>query len=295
MKKIKIGIVGGDRRMLEVAECLKEYDVKIWGIDPCYIKSGIHSKNIDEVLVDADVLILPSPPCADDIRVNCPLYTEESGEKIHRIFETLKKDAIVLGGRISPRIKDLATRAGLKVFDYFASEEVLIKNAVPTAEGAIGVAIYNTDVTVFDSKIAIIGYGRIGRALALRLTALGADVTVFDRKDEKLALAMSEGARGVRIEYKDGKSSLLGLSEGFDIIYNTVPLWLVTEEIVSKIPNKTLVVDLASAPGGIDITVVKKYGTNHIQALAIPEKIAPRSAGRIIAESIIKIIGEELV
>lgn len=280
--------------MLEVVECLKGYDVRIWGIDPCYIKSGTVCKTVDEAVTDADVLILPSPPCADDIRVNCPMFTEESGEKISRIFNILKKDCIVLGGRISPRVKELATREGLKVFDYFASEEVLIKNAVPTAEGAIGVAIYNTDVTVFRSNIAIIGYGRIGRALALRLTSLGATVTVFDRKDEKIALAMSEGARGVKIEYKNGQSSLLGIADGYDIVYNTVPLWLITEEIVREIPKKTLVVDLASAPGGIDIPAVKKYGLNHIQALAIPEKIAPRSAGRIIAGSIIKIIGEEL-
>ena len=294
MKKYRIAVVGGDRRMLEVIECLKGCEVKIWGIDESYIKSGVYCKSIDEAISDAQILILPSPPCADDIRVNCPLYTEESSEKIHRVFELLKKDCIVLGGRISPRVKELATREGLKIFDYFASEEVLIRNAVPTAEGAIGVAIYNTEVTLFDSEIAIIGYGRIGRALALRLNALGADVTVFDRKDEKLAFAMSEGARGVKIEYKDGESTLAGLSKGFDIIYNTVPLWIVTEEIVKQIPKETLVVDLASAPGGIDILAVKKYGTNYIQALAIPEKIAPRSAGRIIAGSIIKIIGEEL-
>lgn len=293
MKKRKIAVVGGDRRMLEVIECLKDHDVRVWGIDPCYIKSGTVCKTVDEAITDADVLILPSPPCADDIRVNCPLFTEESGEKIHRIFDTLKKDCIILGGRVSPRIKELATREGLRVFDYFSSEEVLIKNAVPTAEGAIGVAIYNTDVTVFNSEIAIIGYGRIGRALALRLTALGAFVTVFDRKDEKIALAMSEGAKGIKIEHKNGQSSLLRISEGYDIVYNTVPLWLITEEIVSKIPNRTLVVDLASAPGGIDIPASKKYGLNNIQALAIPEKIAPRSAGRIIAESIIKIIEEE--
>ena len=292
MKERRIAVVGGDRRMLEVIECLKGHDVKIWGIDESYIKSGTYCKSIDEAIGDAEVLILPSPPCADDIRVNCPLYTEESSEKIHRVLEALKKDCIVLGGRLSPRVKELATREGLKIFDYFASEEVLIKNAVPTAEGAIGVAIYNTDVTVFGSEIAIIGYGRIGKALALRLTALGARVTVFDRKDEKLALAMSEGANGVKIEYKDGESSLMGLSRGFDVIYNTVPLWIITEEIVRGLPKDTLVVDLASAPGGIDMLAVKKYGTNYIQALAIPEKIAPRSAGKIIAGSILKIMEE---
>ena len=75
------------------------------------------------------------------MRINCPLFSEESGIKFHKLLESIQPQAVILGGRISPRFRDMAIKQGFRVYDYFNREELLIKNAVPTAEGAIGVAI----------------------------------------------------------------------------------------------------------------------------------------------------------
>jgi dipicolinate synthase subunit A len=55
-----------------------------------------------------------------------------------------------------------------------------------------------------------------------------------------------------------------------------------------------LLVDLASPPGGFDIVAAKKYGIDIIRALSLPAKTAPKTAGSIIAESILNIIEEEI-
>lgn len=294
---LKFAFIGGDRRSIEAIKTIAEKGVivAVWGIDGEYFPSPLWCKETcEEALSGADVVILPTPPSEDDVRVNCPLFSKESGIKIHKMLEMLSSKAIVLGGRISPRMREFAAKREIKMIDYFNREELLIKNAVPTAEGAIGISIEKTDCTLFGAKAAILGYGRIAEALASRLKALGTAITVFARKAESIAKAQSEGYNGIKIEYVDNRCSLERLAENFDIIYNTVPHWIVTEEIIKVIPRKTVFIDLASAPGGVDLVAAKKYNFDVVRALALPAKIAPRTAGKIIAESIINIVEEEL-
>ena len=293
----KVGIIGGDSRTLEVIRILRQkgMEVAVWGIDAKYIDSFAVCDTFENAVDNADVVVLPTPPSEDEVRVNCPLFSNESGVKIHKLLEVMPENAVLLGGRVSPRIKDLASKRNVKCYDYFNTEELLIKNAVPTAEGAIGIAVDKMPKTIFNSKIAIIGFGRIGEALAIRLNALGAKVSVFARKGISIAQAESKGLNGVKIEFNNGVSSLSKLASGFDLIYNTVPYWLITEEIIADIPKSTLVVDLASAPGGVDLVAAKKYNLNLIHALSLPSKTAPVSAGEYMAESILNIISEESV
>ena len=296
-KNLKIGVIGGDKRIVETVKklCSKDFCVSVWGIDPEYIDSALIKDSCEDTVTGADVVILPIPPSEDEVRVNCPLFSQESGVKIHKLLDMLHENTLLLGGRISPRLKDLAAKRNLKCIDYFNTEELLIKNAVPTAEGAIGIAVNKMPKTIFNSKIAIVGFGRIGEALALRLKALGANITVFARKGISIAQAEGKGMSGVKIVYENSVSTLNKLAMNFDLIYNTVPYWLITEDIIKLLPKSTLIVDLASAPGGVDLIAAKKYGTNVIHALALPSKTAPISAGEYISESIINIITEEIL
>jgi len=294
-KKLKIGIVGGDRRIIKVSSVLDKlkYDVKVWGIDNTYFETDLCVSTCEEAVSDADVVILPTPPSEDEVRINCPLFSGESGIKFYKLLELLPKKAIILGGRMSPRFKDIASKHNFKTYDYFNREELLIKNAVPTAEAAIGIAIDKFPKTLFGSHVAVLGFGRIGEALASKLNLLGAKVTVFARKNASIAKAQSMGVNGRKIAFSNNVSTLGELSQGYDIIYNTVPYWIITEDILKNISKSTLIIDLASAPGGVDIVAAKKYEINIIHALSLPAKTAPESAGVIIAESILNIIEEE--
>ena len=296
MTDLKISVVGGDKRIVEVIKILREkgFDVSVWGIDDAYISPLLCKNNCEEAVSNADIVVLPTPPSEDEVRVNCPLFSKESGIKLHKLLELLPEKSVVMGGRMSPRLRDFAAQRGLKAFDYFNREELLVKNAVPTAEGAIGIAIEKSPKTLFGAEIAILGFGRIGESLAYRLKGLGAKITVYARKGASVAKAESEGMVGAKICYRNGASSLSELTKGYDIIYNTIPYWVVTEDIIQNMPKSTLIIDLASAPGGFDIVAAKKYDVEIIHALALPSKTAPASAGAIIADSILNIITEEL-
>ena len=56
---------------------------------------------------------------------------------------------------------------------------------------------------------------------------------------------------------------------------------------LSKLRRDTLIIDLASKPGGVDLAEAERLNIKAIHALGLPGKTAPVTAGEIIAESII--------
>ena len=78
----------------------------------------------------------------------------------------------------------------------------------------------------------------------------------------------------------------------FDTIINTVPVMILTEEILASSKAGCLVIDLASKPGGTDFAAAKRMEINAIHALALPGKVAPASAGKLITETIREITDE---
>ena len=70
----------------------------------------------------------------------------------------------------------------------------------------------------------------------------------------------------------------------FDLIFNTIPKLIIDADMLSKIGKRTLVIDLASVPGGVDFEAARKMGVKVIWALSLPGKVAPDTAGDIIAQ-----------
>ena len=166
-----------------------------------------------------------------------------------------------------------------------------IRNSVLTSEGALAVAMNTLEVSLFGSKCAITGYGRLGKTLAPMLKNMGAGVTVAARRDTDIAWAAAYGFDCLKICFlKNGTSSLTKLSQGYDVIFNTVPSWIFDRSILKNFSKNTLIIDLASAPGGVDPSAAKEFGVKVITALSIPGKYAPISAGNVIGECIIEVL-----
>jgi len=62
---------------------------------------------------------------------------------------------------------------------------------------------------------------------------------------------------------------------------------------LQKLKSETVIIDLASNPGGVDFTAAKNLGRNVIWALSLPGKYAPVTSGKILAKSIKIIMGEK--
>lgn len=173
-------------------------------------------------------------------------------------------------------------------FDYMKDETYVLKNAFLTAEGAVACIEQNTDYSVTGSKILIIGYGRIAKALHKILSAYGARVTVCSRSSLSAAQAQFDGAEHIYF------SDLKKISD-HDIVINTVPHIVLTKEELLVLKKGVLILDLASFPGGVDTLVAKSLGIHLINGRGMPSKYTQKTAGEIIGEAVMNIIkGEKL-
>lgn len=295
---IKLALLGGDLRQLSIARRLSGlgFETAVWGLGTCEQEIGdaVRCSEWTDAIKGSRAVILPLPASADGVRVNCPLTTDAQSQlKMMTLLENLTPETLIIGGRFTPAFKSSADSRGMRAIDYFESEELQIKNAIPTAEGAIAIAMNELPITIQGAHAAVIGYGRVGKTLADKLLALGARITVAARKTTDLAWAHNKTFETLKIEVRDGKSSLSALKTGYDVIFNTVPYWLFDGHILSQLCEKTLIIDIASAPGGVDSKAASECGIKVIWALSLPGKCSPFTAGEIICDSVIDILAQE--
>lgn len=277
MKKT-VYVIGGDLRQITVADMLEKEGFNVYTI-------GLSDKDYDIKLLErADIIILPIPVSYDNIYINAPFARERIA--IREVIDSISPECFVLGACISPDQERMLTSKKIRYADYYKRDELIIKNAIPTAEGAIEIALAEMPITLFESKVLITGYGRVGKVLAERLKALGAEVTVSARKCADFAWIEEKGMKFIHT------NDLITKAENFDLIVNTIPAVVLDEEVLERVRDSTLVIDLASKPGGVDFNTAKKLGKNVIWALSLPGKSAPITSGKIIKETVMNILAE---
>lgn len=181
----------------------------------------------------------------------------------------------------------MALRArGLRWRDYFAREELAVANAIPTAEGALQIAMERSAVTLHGCRALVIGYGRIGRILADRLRGVEAFVTVAARRCDQLAWAEADGCTPQRLQ------DLQGWLCGYDVIFNTVPATILTRPLLADVKRECVIIDVASEPGGVDREAARELGVEVVWARGLPGKVAPVTAARAIRQSVYHILQE---
>lgn len=295
----RIAILGGDLRQYTAALILNEksWDVSLWGLDRSKREENniLFCNSLEEAIHDAKAVMLPLPASSDGVHLNCPLNRSGESVKLADIVSMLERDTLLIGGRMPPELLTKAEERGIRVRDYFLSEDFQIQNAYITAEAAVSIAMNSLDKNICAAKVAVTGFGRISKHLIRLLGLLGADITVVARKESDLAWGYSLGCSVIRIgDTPELRSNIFDLAHGFDIIYNTVPHWLFDREFLERVDKNTFIIDLASVPGGVDIRAAKELGANVLWATSLPGKYAPRSAGEIIAFCVDNILRSEV-
>lgn len=287
--RTKVGILGGDERQLALCPLFAEkgFECATWGL--CDTSRNKYTADGTVKCVDwkcavngAVAVILPLPLTVDGVRLNTSGNAEHDAyvPRITELIEAVGRDTPVFAGKVPPAISRFARERGVRLTDYYESEEFQIKNAVPTAEGAIEIALSELDITLASSNCAVTGYGRVGRTLALRLRALGCQTTCIACNPKDLAWAACDGCRALPLgEYSPSEHC-------FDAIFNTVPHMLFDSSVLGMMRHDTLIIDLASQGCGVDTEAANRAGIRTVKALSLPGKASPRSAGRIIFESI---------
>ena len=281
-KRKKILTAGGDMRQIYCAERLgSEYDIYTIGIDREHIPDNFRLPEADSSMTaEFDCAVLPVPPPDENGRLSAPLF---SGELYAADIKALLRDnAVVYTGVASPRLPQLFPYH--RIVSYMEKEDLTIRNAIPTAEGAIKLALEELPVTLNGLSVLIAGLGRIGTSLTLILKGFGANVTAAVHTPKGAARAELLGIKSVCTDNIDGS---------FGLVFNTVPQLIFTEDILNRFSADTLFIDLASRPGGFDFKAAERQGKRVLWALGLPGKTAPITAGRAVAETIIGLIDQD--
>ncbi len=278
MSKIQnFGIIGGDKRQLYCGRSMEEdgYRVAYCGFSK---EEGfpIHHDAVMTVLEQSDAVLLPLPCTRDGLTVNAP--RSEQVVLLEELFDIFGKIPVFCGMK-----KQLPFRAEM-LYDYAEREEFAVENAVATAEGAIECAMHHYEGTLHHAACLVTGYGRIGRILSSMLRGLGSDVTVSARSLKDQAAIRSCGMKAISSEQLTGH---------YDLIFNTVPSLILHAQALAKIAADALVIDLASAPGGVDFEAAERLSIPTVHALSLPGKVAPKTSGIIIKNAVYNIIREE--
>lgn len=276
-------IIGGDSRQIYMAEYLDAlgYNVSIYGLPE---KSKKCIADLKYETESKDAVILPLPVTKDGKYVFSVVPMKET---VDEIISFIKPEQAVFAGMISKGLESKIKKKDAKVYDYFRREEVTVMNTVPTVQGILKAVIDNIDYTVFSSKCAIFGYGRVAKITADTLSSLGSEITVCARKYGDLALAQTKGYDSCMI------NEFYKAAHNYNIIINTVPSLVIDKKILENVKKDCLIIDVASSPFGVDFTAAYDLGLNAVQCSSLPGKVAPKSAGKIIADGILNIIKEE--
>ena len=287
--KNKLAVIGGDLRIAKLAIMLANdgNEVYVYGLEKSEEirrqKNIIQCDTIRKAIDDVEIVIGPIPFSSNGNTINMPFSDKEITirEMMHNI-----NAKVLIAGSILPEVYEMANDEYIEIIDIMKREELAVLNTIATAEGTIQVAIENTNRILHGSEVLILGFGRIGKVLARKLAGLSVKVTCAARKDEDLAWIEAYGHKSLNIN---------NLSENlrpFDIIINTVPHIVLTEQKLEYVRKDALLIDLASNPGGIDKKAIKDRNLKFVWALSLPGKVAPTTSAEFIKNTIYNILRE---
>lgn len=277
-------VIGGDLRIIKLVQMLaKDGNVVFtYGLENAKeIKEKnniIICDNLSKTIKnDTKIVIGPIPFSSDGKEINSPFSDKKI--LVSQLINNLNSK-ILIAGSISSEIYEEANKENIQIVDIMKKEEIAIFNSIATAEGAIEVAIANTNKNLHGSKVLILGFGRISKVLAKKMEGLSVNVTCAARKSEDIAWIKTYGYNATNINELGENLS------NYDIVINTVPHIILTKERLKYVNEECLIIDLASKPGGVDTIAAKEKNLKFVWALALPGKVAPTATAEFIKEAI---------
>lgn len=286
--KQKIGVIGGDLRIVKLVEMLAKdgYEVITYALEKAESISKLQEvkkcTSIEEFMQETQIIIGSIPLSSNHIDMNTPF--SEQNVSLQELANYLEGKTFIAGN--IKELYELIDTEKTNLIDLLDREELTILNTISTAEGAIQIAMEETNKTIHGSDILVLGYGRVGKILANMLKGIGANVCCEARKNVDLAWIRAYGYTPVRLNELD---NTLGK---FDIVINTIPAIILDEEKLKKLNKDSLIIDLASNPGGVDRSASKKAGIKTIWALSLPGKVAPLTSAEFIKDTLYNILKE---
>jgi len=291
LKGINIAVLGGDAREVVLATELASSGAEV-KVACLPVKNGsagvVLCREPEESLENVQAVILPVPGINEEGYLYCPL----AGKHVvfnQSLASAIPKHTPVFVGTARPLLKKIALSNDFHLVELMKINEVAILNSIPSAEGAIQMAMEILPVTIHGSAAFVLGFGRTGMTLARLLGAMGARTRVIARRPEHLARIEEMGLTPISFPH------MADYLDEADVIFNTIPAQVLTGDILKKISPDAVIIDLASAPGGTDFQMAESLKIKAVLAPGLPGKVSPKTAGLILVRVITRLLLEEVI
>lgn len=290
LAEIGVAVIGGDQRQFRVVEELANRVawIRTYGLEGSWDSPRVKmAEDLESAVSGVGVVLFP----INAINSKGTIRTRDPERMIflpEDFWTWLEPGTLVFTGSIPENIRDRIKRAAIRVVEYADCDQVAIPNAIPTAEGAIQLAMEAIPVTLYGNPCLILGYGRVAQALAKMLLGIGAEVYIAARNPIQLQRAAEAGCKAMHLKDLSEKIPMMWA------IFNSIPAMVLPREIVSCVKKEAIIIDLASAPGGTDFDAATSHGIRSILALGLPGKVAPQTAGEILASTLPDLMEQEL-
>ncbi len=290
LEGISLAVIGGDDREIYLIPELQRLGAEIigLGLEKSTLGNSIeHATSFKELMAKADALLFPMFGADERGLVkakysNTPIFLDKE------VLESIPPGVSLVIGFARPALKKAAQNLNIKLLEIANRDEVAILNSIPSAEGAIQMAMEATNITIHSSESFVLGLGKCGTTLVHMLKGIGARVTAVARKPADLARAVEMSVNAIDFEQLEEK---IGSAE---IIFNTVPSLILQRDLLEKMSREAVIIDLASIPGGTDFEYAQMLGIKAQLAPGLPGIVAPKTAAKILAEIYPAIILEHL-
>ncbi len=253
MKFLVLGI-GGDARYGYVAKALQEDGYTVTK-DPA----------------EADVVILPFQAVAED-----GIHVWGTEEIYAEIMAKVPAHALVCGANAPDR----------EVLNYLQEPGMRYFNGICTAEGALTLAMQHSKKTIWNSRCLVLGNGHIGNYLSQILRGMGAKVTQAARSGEGVSHGYAYGNKGIYLH------QVREVMAEQDIIFNSIPAMVLGEEELKAIREDAVLIEIAAGRRGFDQELARSLGVHFVQGIKLPGNFSPDTAGRAIAEAVLRLVAQ---
>lgn len=309
---------------------LKKWNVTVWvekgagenafATDEKYTESGASINSREEVIRNSDILLSIHLPTIDEIpRLNSkillgnfqPIYHPESIEALKKNTTTVFSLDMIPRTTRAQSMDVLSSQANIAGYKAVLLAANLYPKYFPMFMTAAG--------SIAPAKVMVIGAGVAGLQAIATARRLGAVVEVFDTRPAVKEEVMSLGAKFIEVEGAADASKAGGYAveqtEEFlqrqkqkiaesaakaDIIITTAQIFgkkapiLITDDMIEKMKNGSVIIDLAAATGG-NTTQTKDRETivyNHVTIVGNSNLAAtmPSDASKLYGKNILNFL-----
>lgn len=276
-------VIGGDMRQVYLAEELAHHQNRViyYALmaapderrcsDASYVTPAA---SLEEALSSSNCIICPIPFSKNGVHLNQNVLDKDIS--LSSLSELLRADQSFFAGCISGEFENAALDTGVSVHDFMKDEALAVYNTIATAEGAVCEAIQRSSQNLHRSQCAVLGYGKCGSTLVSYLRGMFCYVYACSDQPKERALA------GTVTDKTGSLEEFTACAGEFDFVFNTIPAKVLTAEILNTMKSSVTIIDIASAPGGVDYAEARHLGLNAVLCPGLPGKYAPSSSAKAV-------------